>query len=87
MSTTADAKATLLRALEQIEKATSDLGEGAEVRHLCVVYSAGRDLGDGGWHELGGWVKTTDPLWVHAAMLRRAADALDDDNRLRRRGG
>jgi hypothetical protein len=72
-----DARTTLLRALEQLDDAESDLGANSEVVHLCVVYSAGRAMDDGGFHEVGGWVNTTGPLWLHAAMLRRAADALD----------
>lgn len=81
MSGSEDAKATLLRALEQIERAEADLGEGGEVRYLCVVYSATKRLDDDATHEVGGWVNTSDPLWLHAAMLRRAADALDKDAR------
>ena len=77
MSGSADARATLLRALEQIEEAERDLGDGGEVRYLCVVYSATKDLGDDGTHEVGGWVNTSEPLWLHAAMLRRCADSLD----------
>lgn len=76
-----DAKATLLRALEQLDEAEGDLDAEFDMLSLCVVYSGGRDLEDGGWHEIGGWVKTSGPLWLHAAMLRRAADALDAEVR------
>lgn len=76
-----DARATLLRALEQLDEAEGDLSDEMDSVHLCVVYSGGREIEDGGWHEVGGWVKTAGPQWVHAALLRRAADALDDDAR------
>lgn len=72
-----DAKATLLRALEQLDDAESDLGANSDQVHLCVVYSACRTLEGNETHEVGGWVNTTGPLWLHAAMLRRAADRLD----------
>jgi len=77
-----NAKATLLRALEQLDDAETDLGAECDSIHVCVVYSAGRQQdGDGSWHEVGGWVNTSGPLWLHAAMLRRTADALDADAR------
>ena len=72
-----DARATLLRALEQLEEAESDLSEADQV-NLCVVYSAGSTDDEGCWNEIGGWVNTSGPLWVHAAMLRRTATRLDD---------
>jgi hypothetical protein len=71
------AKDTLLRALEQLELAEHDLDGDPERVDLCVVYSIGADLGDGAWHEVGGWSSTAGPKWLHAAMLRRAADAQD----------
>lgn len=75
-----DARATLLRALEQIEQAENELGDGGEVRHLVVVYSATKTLEDGGCHEVGGWCATTDPTWIQAALLRRAADSIECDD-------
>lgn len=72
-----DAKATLLRALDEIEGAEGDLQADCDVIHLCVVYSAGRTEDGGAFHEVGGWVNTTGPTWLHAAMLRRAAESLD----------
>jgi hypothetical protein len=76
---TSKAKDVLLRALEQVEKAEEELGEEADRADLVVVYSIGRDdEGDGAWHEVGGWACTAGPKWMHAAMLRRAADAHDD---------
>lgn len=82
MSTLADAKATLLRALEQIEQAEGDLENPPTAAFLNVTYSIGVSTEDNGaWHEVGGWVNTGDPLWLHAAMLRRCADALDDQAR------
>lgn len=77
---TSDARATLLRALEQIEAAEQDLEGTAERCDLCVVYSIGRTTDDqGAWHEVGGWASTSGPTWMHTALLRRAADAKDDD--------
>lgn len=79
MSAINRAKDTLLRALEQLEKAEEDLGTEPERVDLCVVYSIGYDdQGDGAWHEVGGWASTSGPKWLHAAMLRRAADAQDE---------
>lgn len=80
MSTMADAKASLLRALEQLDAAERDLDGGeADSVDLVIVYSIGRDLDDeGGWHEIGGWVSTSGPKWMHAAMLRHAARAQDE---------
>lgn len=72
------AKDTLLRALDQLESAESDLEAPPERVDLVVVYSIGREHdGIGSWHEVGGWAGTSGPKWLHAAMLRRAADAFD----------
>ena len=68
------AKEALLEALEQLEQAEADLGGAADRVDLCVIYSMGREVG-GDWHEVGGWSSTAGPKWVHAAMLRRAANA------------
>jgi hypothetical protein len=71
-----DAKQTLLRALEEIENCEEEMD--ASVGYLTVVYSVHGKLDeDGGVHEQGGWVSTNEPSWVTAAMLRRAADALE----------
>jgi hypothetical protein len=79
MTEIAHARATLLRALESIDAAEGDLGGKAERCDLVVVYSVGRrEDGDGAWHDVGGWASTPGPKWVHAALLRRAADANDD---------
>lgn len=72
-----DARATLLRALEQLDAAEADLGAPAERVDLVVVYSVGRCEEDG-WHDVGGWASTAGPKWVHTALLRRAADANED---------
>lgn len=72
-----DARETLLRALEQIDKAEDELGGAAERCDLVVVYSIGREEGSA-WHDIGGWASTHGPIWVHAALLRRAADSYDD---------
>lgn len=78
MSATAKAKDTLLRALDQLEQAEQDLGAEPERVDLVVIYSIGYDdSGDGAYHEVGGWASTSGPKWLHAAMLRRAADAQD----------
>lgn len=76
--TTVQAKDTLLRALDQLEKAEDDLEAAPERVDLVVVYSIGKDTGDGAWHEVGGWASTAGPKWLHAAMMRRAADSFDD---------
>jgi hypothetical protein len=77
-----DARDTLLRAVEQLDDAESDLGAYSEALHVCVIYSAGRALpDDGGWHEVGGWVNTAGPLWLHAAMLKRCAEQMEQDSR------
>jgi hypothetical protein len=75
-----DARATLLRALDELGKATDELGGPADRADVVVIYSVGRKVpdDDGAWHEVGGWACTSGPKWVHAAMLRRAADAQDD---------
>ena len=76
MSAIDAAKATLLRALDQLERAEQDLDAEPDRVDLIVVYSIGRDNGDG-WTEVRGWAGTAAPKWIHAAMLRRAADAFD----------
>lgn len=79
MSAVAKAKDTLLRALDQLERAEQDLEAEPTRVDLCVVYSIGCEPEDdqGAWHEVGGWASTAGPKWLHAAMLRRAADAQD----------
>lgn len=78
MSAVSAAKDTLLRALDQLERAEQDLDAEPTRVDLVVVYSIGCELdGDGAWHEVGGWSSTAGPKWLHAAMLRRAADAQD----------
>ena len=69
-----EARATLLRALDELESAESDLEHPPDRADLVVIYSIGCDT-DAGWHEIGGWASTGGPRWMHAAMLRRAADA------------
>lgn len=82
MSTAVDkAKDTLLRALDELERAEQDLDAGVERVDLVVTYSIGADLGEGGWHEIAGWSATAGPKWLHAALLRRAADAQDTASR------
>lgn len=72
-----EARATLLRALEQLDNAEAELGGAIERCDLVVVYALGRREEDG-WHDVGGWASTGGPKWLHAALLRRAADANDD---------
>jgi hypothetical protein len=68
------AKATLLRALDQLERAEQDLAAEPERVDLIVVYSIGfDDEGDGVWHEVGGWAATAGPKWLHAALLDRCS--------------
>lgn len=72
-----EARDALLRALDQLDKAEADLEGVAQRVDLVVVYSIGRNAGDGAYHEVGGWSSTGGAKWLHAAMLRRAADAQD----------
>jgi hypothetical protein len=76
----AEAKDALLRALDQLEQAEADLDGPVDRVDLVVIYSVGRRApGDAGaWHEVRGWSSTAGPKWLHAALLQRAADALDD---------
>lgn len=83
MSAISKAKDTLLRTLDALEGAEDDLGGVPDRVDLVVTYSIGRDVGEGGWHEVGGWASTAGPKWLHAAMLRRAADAQDEASRAR----
>lgn len=71
------ARATLLRVLDQLEKAEEDLGGPVERADLVIVYAIGRNQPDG-WHDVGGWVSTPGPKWAQAALLRMAADAQDE---------
>lgn len=73
------AKDTLLRALDQLEKAEQTLEGEPDRVDLVVVYSIGRDPdGDDAWHEVGGWAATAGPKWVHAALLDRCAEAFSE---------
>lgn len=72
-----EARAVLLRALEQLDNATEELEGDPERLDLVVIYSAGRTDGEA-WHEIGGWSATAGPKWTHAALLRRAASAHDE---------
>lgn len=76
------ARETLLRALDQLEKAEVELGPDPPTHvELVVVYSIGLAQGeDGAFHEVGGWAATAGPHWAQAALLRRAAVAFDADN-------
>lgn len=78
MTAIQEARDALVRALEQLDLAEEDLAAEPDRVDLVVVYSMGRDRDDGAWHEVGGWSSTAGPKWLHAAMLRRAADAQDD---------
>jgi hypothetical protein len=74
-----DARAALLRALDELGQATEELGGPAERADVVVIYSIGRSADDeNAWHEVGGWASTGGPKWLHAAMCRRAADAQDE---------
>jgi hypothetical protein len=78
MSAVDKAKDTLLRALDELERAEQDLGQEPERVDLVVIYSIGYDDGDGAWQEVGGWAATAGPKWIHVVMLRRAADAQEE---------
>lgn len=70
-----EARAALLRALEELDKAEAELDGPADRVDLVVVYAVGRRHEDGEWHDVGGWSSTPGPKWAHAALLQRAADA------------
>lgn len=70
-----EAKQVLLRALDEIEKVEEEMD--AEVWALCVVYSVVKQE-EGQTHENGGWSATGEPAWATAAMLRRAADDVEE---------
>ena len=70
-----EAKQTLLRALESIEEAEREMD--AEVQFLCVTYEMHRRTDQGNIAHSGGWNHSDAPDWVIAAMLRRAADAIE----------
>lgn len=72
-----DAKATLLRALEQLENAKEELEGEPERCDLVVIYAIGR-RGPDDWHDIAGWSSTPGPKWIHAALLRRAAEAQEE---------
>ncbi len=74
----AAAKATLLRALDQLQQAESDLEDQPDRVDLIVVYSIGRDCRDGDYHEVGGWASTAGPQWMFAALMRRAAEGFNE---------
>lgn len=73
-----EAKQTLLRAIESIEEIEDSLE--AEVRHVAVVYSVYTES-DGQIHENGGWNHSSDPAWLVGALLRHAADAIENSPR------
>lgn len=74
-----DARQTLLRALDQIDEIESEMG--GNVWALCVVYSVTRVHDDGFVEENGGWSATSEPAWVTGALLRRAAESVEDSPR------
>lgn len=73
-----EARDALLRALDSLNDAETILDGEPERVDLVVIYSVGRNARDGEWHDVGGWSSTPGAKWTHAALLRRAADALDD---------
>lgn len=76
-----EARSTLLRALEELDRAREELdGPPARV-DLMVIYSLGRRE-EGGWREIEGYSTTGGPMWVHATMLRRAAEAHEESVRI-----
>lgn len=78
----AKARATLLRALEQLDKAEIDLGDEPDRVDLVVAYDMGFNDEDG-WHHVGGWAASPGPKWAHSALLDYAAEAhylaIDDE--------
>lgn len=78
MDSLAEAKATLLRALEQIEGAEADLSSTDNAcGYVAVVYCVAIKREDGRTEEIGGWVATSEPTWATAALLRRGADDVE----------
>ena len=79
VAATADARATLLRVIDELDVSVRALGAPPERVDLIVVYSIGRSAPEDAeaWYEAGGWACTSGPKWAHAALLRRAADAFD----------
>jgi len=77
---TDDARATLLRVVDELDQSEQTLGQPPERVDLVVVYSVGRRAPEDAeaWHEVGGWACTSGPKWLHAALIRRAADAFDE---------
>lgn len=75
---TTQARDTLLRALEQLEQAETDLGTEPTRVDLIVIYSIGYESHED-WNEISGWACTPGPKWLHAALLQRAADAQHND--------
>lgn len=69
-----EAKQTLLRALDSIEKVEEETG--SIVQHIAVVWAVWRDE-DGVIHDNSGWNHSTAPAWLIASMLRNGADALE----------
>lgn len=78
MSAIGKAKDTLVRALDELEAAETELGREPDRVDLVVTYSIGYEEQGGAWHEIGGWACTAGPKWLHAAMLRRSADAQNE---------
>jgi hypothetical protein len=70
------ARSALLGALDELDQAQQELSGSVERVELVCIYSIGRNVAEG-WEEIGGWASTPGPKWLHAAMLRRAADAVD----------
>ena len=71
-----EAKQTLLRALESIEEIETEMG--CDVAHVAVVYSVYKQDEDQQIHDQGGWNHSTAPAWLIGAMLRRAAESIED---------
>jgi hypothetical protein len=78
MSALDEARAALMRALEQIDGAKERLGEEPDDVILVIAYTVVKHEGDGRSREIGGWAATPAPAWVHAALLRYAADFVEE---------
>lgn len=68
----ADARATLLEALDQIDRVSAE-HEGEVVRvFVAVTYSVETKTAS-----VDGLVKTEDPVWITLALLARGYEALE----------
>lgn len=71
-----EAKQTLLRALESIEEIEAEMD--CRVAHVAVIYSIYKEDEEHTIHDKGGWNHSSAPAWLISALLRQAADQIED---------